>query len=215
MELKRLLSNSFKDQLLIGIILIFYTVGTVGMLLPKYREQFLDLSFFNLILSAAIIFIARKSKKQHFILFMFVCYLTGMSAEWIGTSTGMLFGDYNYVENLGPTLGGVPLVIGLNWGILVVTSASLINRLKLGIVSKVILASLLMTFFDVLMEPVAIESMYWEWAGEIPLFNYICWFGVSLPLHYLYFRTDLVESNKVFDSLFIVMSVFFIILNLF
>lgn len=38
--------------------------------------------------------------------------------------------------------------------------------------------------FDWLMEPVAIRLGYWKWGGDgsIPLFNYACWFIVSLLL---------------------------------
>ena len=204
-----------KGSILILVIVIFYTVGTVGMMMPDYREQFLDLSFLNLLLSFAIVLLSRHKRLQHFILFLFLSFLTGMLAEWIGTKTGLLFGDYSYGENLGPKISGVPLVIGINWGILVVASASVVMRLKLNFWWSVVASALLMTLFDVLMEPVAIKSDYWRWNGAIPLYNYVCWFAVSLPLHYIYFRSGLAESNKVFDALFLVMSIFFIILNLF
>lgn len=204
-----------KGSILILMIVIFYTVGTVGMMLPHYREQFLDLSFFNLLLSFTIVLLARNKRLQHFILFLFLCFLTGMLAEWIGTKTGLLFGNYSYGDNLGSKISGVPLVIGFNWGILVVASASVVMRLKLNFWWSVVASALLMTLFDVLMEPVAIKSDYWTWVGDIPLYNYVCWFAVSLPLHYIYFRSGLAESNKVFDALFLVMSIFFIILNLF
>ncbi len=204
-----------KGSILILVIVIFYTVGTVGMMLPDYREQFLDLSFFNLLLSFTIVLLGRNKRLQHFILFLFLCFLTGMLAEWIGTKTGLLFGNYSYGENLGPKISGVPLVIGINWGILVVASASVVMRLKLNFWWSVVASALLMTLFDVLMEPVAIKSDYWTWVGDIPLYNYVCWFAVSLPLHYIYFRSGLAESNKVLDALFLVMSIFFIILNLF
>lgn len=204
-----------KGSILILVIVIFYTVGTVGMMLPEYREQFLDLSFFNLLLSFTIVLLGRNKRLQHFILFLFLCFLTGMLAEWIGTKTGLLFGNYSYGENLGPKISEVPLVIGINWGILVVASASVVMRLKLNFWWSVVASALLMTLFDVLMEPVAIKSDYWTWVGDIPLYNYVCWFAVSLPLHYIYFRSGLAESNKVLDALFLVMSIFFIILNLF
>lgn len=201
--------------LLIAFLVIFYTVGTIGILNPSSTDRFLQLSFLNLLLSTLVVLLARKTRFQHFLLFLGLCFITGMSVEWIGTKTGLLFGNYGYGENLGPKLYGVPLVIGLNWGILIATSASLTNRLPLGIFAKVIVASFLMTALDYLMEPVAIKSDYWSWIGEIPLYNYICWFAVSLPLHAIYFRTKLVESNKVYDALFLILSLFFILLNTF
>lgn len=202
-----------KTVFLILFLVIFYSVGTTGLLLPNYREQFLDLSFLNLILSFVVVLLARVKDHQQFHLFLFLAFMVGMTAEWIGTKTGLLFGNYSYGANLGPKLWGVPLVIGFNWGILVVTSASIVNRIKSSILTKSALAAALMTLLDVLMEPVAIQSDYWTWVGEIPLYNYICWFIISLPLHYIYFKTNLVESNKVYTALFLILTTFFIILN--
>lgn len=204
-----------KEILLIAFLVIFYSVGTIGILTPSVTDQFLELSFLNLMLSMLVVVLARNSKMKEFILFLLLCFSVGMLAELIGTKTGLLFGNYSYGDNLGPKFFGVPFVIGFNWGILIVGSASLVNRFSLPLIIKVIFAALLMTGLDYLMEPVAIESDYWSWEGEIPLYNYICWFVVSLPLHYLYFQTKLVESNKVYDTLFIILCIFFIILNSF
>jgi len=210
------LYKQHKEALLIAVLVIFYTVGTVGISLPAYRDLFLSLSFFNLLLSISIVLLARKQKFQQFLLFLFLCFLTGITVEIIGTKTGLLFGSYSYGANLGPKIYGVPIVIGFNWGILVVGSAPFLNRLKnVSLFSKVVLSALLMTLFDVFMEPVAIASDFWSWNGPIPLYNYICWFAVSLPLHYIYFRSGLVETNKVFEALFLIMSLFFILLILF
>jgi bisanhydrobacterioruberin hydratase len=204
-----------KAILLILFLVIFYTVGTIGLLLPQYREQFLSLSFLNLTLSFLVVLLARTKDRQKFYLFLFLSFMVGMTVEWIGTKTGLLFGNYSYGANLGPKISGVPLVIGFNWGILVVTSASVIEKIKGTVLTKSVLAAGLMTLLDVLMEPVAIKSDYWTWVGEIPLYNYVCWFVISLPLHYLYFKSKLVEANKVYTTLFWILTVFFIILNLF
>mgnify|MGYP006147239287 CR=1 FL=1 len=215
MQQKQSFLKLYRETLLITVLVIFYSVGTVGISLPDYRDQFLDLSFFNLLLSMIVVLLARMQKFQRFVLFLFLCFLVGIIVEVIGTRTGLLFGSYSYGDNLGPKINGVPIVIGLNWGILVVSSASLVNRLKaLPLNAKVLLSALLMTLFDVIMEPVAIASDFWSWNGPIPFFNYVCWFGVSLPLHYIYFRSALVESNKVYDALFLIMSLFFILLIL-
>lgn len=207
--------RSYKSAILIAILVIFYTVGTVGLLLPEHKEKFLSLSFFNLMLSFTVMFLGRKTQIQKFIAFLVLCFAVGMTVEWIGTKTGLLFGEYWYGKNLGIKLAGVPLVIGLNWGILVVCSASLVGRLKWPLYFKVILAALLMTGLDFLMEPVAMRSDYWNWKNDvIPIYNYVCWFFISIPLHWIYFKFELVEVNKVFDTLFLLLIVFFGLLNL-
>ena len=108
------------------------------------------------------------------------------------------------------------MVIGLNWGILIVTSASIANLFKFSNTVKVILSVLLMILLDYLMEPVAIKSDFWHWKNEtIPIYNYISWGLIALPLQIIYFKFKIVETNIVFNALFIILSMFFIILNLF
>lgn len=214
-SIQKLLKTN-RSKLLLLILVIFYTVGTVGLLLPERKEYFLSLSFFNLTLSFVILILARKKNLFLFFIFLIICFLVGFSAELIGTRTGWLFGSYYYGNNLGYKIYGVPLVIGLNWGILIVTSASIANLFKFSNTFKVILSVLLMILLDYLMEPVAIKSDFWHWKNEtIPIYNYISWGLIALPLQIIYFKFKIVETNIVFNALFIILSMFFIILNLF
>jgi hypothetical protein len=84
MAISKYLQGKHKENLLIGILIIFYTVGTVGILLPAFRHQFLALSFFNLVLSTTVVLLARKKDFLNFLFFLALCFLTGMTAEWIG-----------------------------------------------------------------------------------------------------------------------------------
>ena len=194
MQVRNTFSFMNKSSLLIAILVIFYTVGIVGLLLPEYHDYFLSLSFFNLMLSFGIVLIARMSKISRFLLFMLVCIAYGFIAK----------------------MYGVPRVIGVNWALLIVSSASLVNTIKTTLFVRSVLAALLMTLLDVLIEPVAIESDFWHWTnGSIPLYNYISWFFVALPIIYAYFKLNLAETNKVFNALFILMILFFTILLIF
>jgi len=205
-----------KETSLIIILLIFYTVGTFGILSPTYRDSFLPLSAFNLILSFGVVLLARKKDIIGFLAYLALAFFVGMTAEWIGIHTGYLFGNYSYGQNLGTKFLGVPLVIGLNWGMLVTITGSLANRLSASFWVKVFVAAILMTGLDYLMEPVAIESDFWQWkTGQIPIYNYICWFVISFALQVVYFKFKLAESNKVNDVLFVIMVLFFSILTIF
>lgn len=212
----RRIQSANKDTILIAVLLIFYLIGTLGILSKTYTSYFLSLSPFNLVLSFIVILFARKGKLKHFIQYLTGCFICGFLIELIGTKTGVLFGNYHYGTNLGVKWEGVPLLIGMNWGVLIVTSASLANRLNITSIMQIIVGSLLMVGLDFVMEPVAIASDFWLWNnGEIPFYNYCSWFLIALFLHYLYHRFNLVESNKVFDSLFIILTLFFTALNLF
>lgn len=205
-----------KSWILIAILVIFHLVGLVGLLSSAYRSDFLKLSFMNLALSFIVLILGRKRNFKPFYWFLIICFFTGMFVEMIGIHTGILFGEYYYGENLGPKLNGVPYIIGINWGILSVGACSVVNRFYRGnIYVSVFFSALIMTLLDVLIEPVAIRSDYWHWiTPSIPLKNYLSWFFISLPLHFLYFKWKLDEQNNVSIALFYILVAFFIILNL-
>jgi putative membrane protein len=206
--------KQYATQILIAILIIFHTVGLVGLSMPAFREQFLELSFMNLMLSFVVLIASRKEQMNRFLIFLGICFITGMAVEWIGIHTGLLFGDYQYGSNLGVKLAGVPLIIGVNWGVLSVSACTISELFRLKVIPSAILSAALMTGLDFLIEPVAIVSDYWTWnSSEIPFFNYLCWFLIAIPLHYVYFRWKLVEKNKVAIALFIILALFFIILN--
>ena len=127
-----------------------------------------------------------------------------------------LFGDYSYGTNLGPKFLGVSPVIGINWGVLALASASLVKRFVSSLGLKIILSSLLMLSVDLLMEPVAIKSGFWSWGGyDVPLYNYVCWFLVAVFLQWVLFKSGKAETNKVYETLLILIVLFFSFLNLY
>jgi putative membrane protein len=212
----RLEKIASKEYILILFLLIFYTVGTVGILLPEYSEFMLRFSALNLLVSMIILILSRKKNVRPFWLMLAICFVVGIVVELIGTKTGLLFGDYAYGATLGPQVFGVPWIIGVNWGILVVCTASAVNRIKAHLIVKALFAALIMTSIDILIEPVAIESDFWTWkSGEIPIYNYICWFAIAFPLQWINFKLKAVESNKVANGLLVIMTLFFLILNIF
>lgn len=202
---------SYKNSILIGILALFYTVGIIGTQLEDYRSYFLSLSPFNLLLSFVVAALALTDRiKEHFLFFL-CCYLLSMFAEWIGTSTGYLFGSYYYGKNLGTMVLGVPLVIGLNWWILLMGASSISTFLKLKPLPATIFGAFLMTALDLIMEPVAIKSDFWHWQNEqIPIYNYVCWFILAFLLMLLQQKMSKPEANKVHAALFLIITLFFI-----
>jgi putative membrane protein len=108
--------------------------------------------------------------------------------EGIGVKTGIIFGNYTYGTNLPPYLSGVPVAIGFAWLMMLLSSLPLAERIMVffkgeKIVYTAVLAASLMTLFDYFMEPAAVKLNYWTWsAAEIPLQNYLAWFGISFLL---------------------------------
>jgi putative membrane protein len=197
------------------IILVLYVVGAVGMLMPSTRTWFVQLSALNLAISFGALILSRKSKPLTFVVFLSIAFVIGISVELIGVHTSYLFGSYYYGNSLGWKWYGVPLIIGLNWGILTVTSSAIIHRFQFNKLVEAILAAILMVLFDYILEPVAIKLDYWHWTeGQIPVYNFICWMGVSYLLQLIYQRMKLAEVNKVAESLFLMMFIFFTLLML-
>lgn len=203
----------YKEMLLVAILVIFHTVGLVG-LTSEYRNDFLPLSFFNLTLSFVIVWFARYNRSTSWYIFVVVAFLIGMSVEWIGVHTGWLFGNYIYGENLGIKIAGVPLIIGINWVLLSVISSAVARRFTQNKIGLVFLGAMFMLLLDIVIEPVAIVSDYWVWSGDIPFSNFITWFVVALFLQFIFVSLNLVERNKVALVLYMIQLVFFVILNL-
>jgi putative membrane protein len=199
-----------RNVVLISILILFYTVGSIGTQLVAYRGYFLSLSPYNLLLSFAVAVLAIETKTKAQLIFFLISYILSMTAEWIGTSTGYLFGTYYYGKNLGATIFGVPLVIGLNWWILLVGASSISSYMRMKPLATALFGAVLMTLLDRVMEPVSIKSDFWHWKNEqIPFYNYVCWFILSFLLLLIQQRLIKPETNKVHAVLFVIIFLFF------
>lgn len=205
-----------KTKYLLLFLAIFYVVGLVGILYPETRNMVLPLSAFHLLLTFIMLLLARTKNHLSFLLFALICSLYGVAVEMIGVHTGWLFGSYHYGSNLGMKVAGVPLIIGVNWTLMVATSQAVSARIFKQPILMTLMAALLMTGLDFLIEPVAMKVDFWNWEGGIiPIYNYICWFFVSLPMHYLYRTWNLKQANQMDLVVFLYMVGFFAFLNLF
>ena len=118
---------------------------------------------------------------------------------------GIVFGEYSYGENLGFKILDVPLVIGLNWLILVYSSAEVAKRWSNNIWLVSLFASSLMLGLDFIIEPVAIQLDFWTWANEdIPIQNYLAWFVIAFAMQLLLFKINSSNKNTMGIFVFIV-----------
>lgn len=204
----------YRQLTLIVLLIIFYSVGIVGLALPEQRESFLSLSFFNLMLSFTLLILGRHQFSYKLWIYLLFGFSVGMTVEWIGVHTGLLFGEYYYGENLGLKWYGVPIVIGINWLMLTIISSSVAKLIKINKYIQALIGATLMLILDLLIEPFAIVSDYWYWNGEIPVSNFVTWFIIALFLQIFWFHFNLAEKNKVAVTLYILQLLFFIILNI-
>jgi putative membrane protein len=110
----------------------------------------------------------------------------GGGSEWLGIATGFPYGQYSYTSMLGPTLGGLPLLIVVAWFMATGTAIHLARRLALNPWAVTLLAAALVTLWDLVLDPAMTTTVFpaWQWhaAGPyygIPLTNFVAWFAVS------------------------------------
>ena len=202
--------QQYKTYIYIGIVILFHLVGSIGLAIPDTKSYFLSLSPYNLLLSFIIVIVSSQVKSLRFYVFILFVFLTGYFVEWIGVHTHYLFGNYKYGSNLGFKILDIPLIIGVNWVVLILVSHSISLKIVKHNIFTPIIASLLMVGLDFLIEPIAIKSDYWSWENnQIPLYNYVCWFLISFLIHIFYQKNKLTEQNSVYNCLYIVLVVFF------
>ncbi len=165
------------------IIVVTYLVGILGFAFNATKGLFEFLVPYHLLMVFIILLIVHKKWDVRFALFLVLTFIISFSAEYVGVQTGMLFGDYYYSNVLGIKYGGVPLLIGINWIMLVYITTSLSGFLVRNIFLSSILGAGIMALLDVVMEPGAVKLRFWTWTlNFIPVYNYICWFGLSFIL---------------------------------
>ena len=205
-----------KENFLILVLILIYTIGIFGSTLPYFSSWFLSLSPYNLSVTFLVLIFAKKTSKILFTIFLLIAFLIGISIELIGVHSGLLFGQYSYGENLGMKIYEVPFVIGLNWGIVAVASNSILAYIKMSRGLKIISAAVIMTLLDLLIEPISSKINFWHWENDtIPIYNFICWFIFGVIIQLIFYALKLEEKNKVFVVLLTLLIVFFTVLNVY
>lgn len=222
-----------KIQIATAIAIIFHTVGLVGML--GFNSPLLIQSTpIHLLLMAGLIFYTQKGINKNFWLFFAACLLGGYAVEYLGIHTALIFGEYEYGTVLGPKLYEVPLIIGINWFIIMYMCGACMYMLlehfrrktdvdmltvskKLRLMSLVIDGATLAVFMDWLIEPAAIKLGYWQWlgSGDIPMLNYVSWFVVSMIFLLLFHLLRFEKHNKFAVNLLLIQAMFFLLLRTF
>jgi len=222
-----------KNHIALFLALLFHGCGIIGIHLTPYKQWFINNTSINLLLMAALLVLTQKQKNLPFFLFFLLCYTTGMIAEIIGVNTGFLFGNYEYGDVLGPKIFGVPFLIGINWfialycpGVVILylnewlykkLSSDLQPSLAMQLFAFVTDAALLTTLFDYIIEPSAMQLGFWKWLpdGYVPIYNFVCWFIISLVLQTVFRLLKFDKHNQFAIHLLIIQVLFFLILQTF
>lgn len=212
------------------LLAIFFTVGIIG--------HFLDFTFSLMIfLTPYILFISgvwaiHKGIGMKYVVFwILIAYIITFTLEVIGAEFSIIFGPYDYGNALGFKFLNVPVIIGLNWVIIILSLALFsewfVNFLfesrvsfKIHILLSALFTGIFATIFDYIMEPAAVGLGYWFWTltsdpFNIPLQNYIAWFVISFifALTYLIIPKEkrITQKESPHSIWFVVIQVIFFI----
>ncbi len=196
------------------IIILFHIVGLYGFTNPELTDLFISLVPYHLLLMLVLLAISGYDGSSEILVFALIVFLAGFLVEVAGVNTGWIFGSYSYGETLGLKLWRTPLLIGVNWLILVYSTGVLLSRHRLNTNRLSLIGASILVAIDVLIEPVAIRYDYWSWSGgNIPLQNYVGWFIVSYMMFMVFSKFKFRKHNRSAIVLFVAQVLFFIALN--
>ncbi|MFB6343812.1 carotenoid biosynthesis protein [Saccharicrinis sp. FJH62] len=216
MDVKRIALPRPEPSKAIRSISSVLLVGIIGFAIPFSRPVFQAMT--PIVILLAVIGSIRYhdgDRNLKMILVSLFILLAGFSIEVIGVKTGIIFGTYSYGKVLGPKLMGTPVIIGLNWLLLIYTARAMVEYWDTSEWIKVPVVAILVTAFDIVLEPVAIKLGFWSWeAIQVPLQNYLAWFGIALIFSSLMTLSKVKLMNEMGGPLFFMLFLFFLVLNI-
>jgi putative membrane protein len=199
-----------KHNLIIVLLILFYAVGTGLFMIEETRHLFKFLTPFSLILSFGAVLVMHKKWSGRLALAFMIVFLASLFIEIIGVRTGVLFGEYVYGSALGIKIMDTPVMIGLNWLLLVYCTSALVNYYPLNKISRIFLGAGLMVIYDLVLEYVAPVMDMWSWQIRYPgIRNFGVWFLTAMVFHALFRLLDLKIENKAARFLFLIQILFF------
>ncbi len=144
------------------------------------------------------------------LIFFLATAIVSWTFEQVGVSTGIVYGAYHYTGVLGVKLGHVPVLIPLAWYMMIYPSWCLAlciaargpvsepgspraERQGTGFLGPVFLAAMVMTAWDLVVDPLlsgpSVRAWVWEKGGPyfgIPLHNYAGWMVTTFVVYFLY-----------------------------
>jgi len=183
--INRLFNLKARESKVKSFFISFYAIGLAGMVLPFSFPLFLELIPLALLLSFFAIFLFHEQKIDLKTTLVFaIIFLAGFFVEVAGVNTGVIFGEYSYGEGLGYKLFNTPLMMGVNWVLMIYLSSSLVARLNAKPILSVFLASASMIIYDLVIEQVAPVFDMWSWiSNSVPIQNYFAWFLIAIVFH--------------------------------
>ncbi len=198
---------------------VFYLVViyTVGLLLSSFvltQPIFQFLIPINILFAVFVLYLFHQGEKKKLLLAFFSVAVLSFFVEGLGVNTGKIFGNYTYQTALGYKWWNTPIMIGVNWFLLVYCTQIIARKWTNNKVLVVFIAASLMLMYDFVLEPIAIHFRFWNWQEtNIPLQNYGAWFVLACLFHTLMVGLKFYPQNRLAAAIFYIQFVFFILLH--
>lgn len=197
---------------LYGLLILFSVMTiSVGGSVPYFMTPLTTLTGFTFgVLHAG----DRLGWKKGFLLLALV-FVVALLFESLGVATGLVYGPYHYTDKLGPKfLGLVPYLIAVAWFMMMypsfvmaewITPSSWTGAKRL--LSVAAIGGLIMTAWDVVMDPIMVAGQHWVWEQPgaffgVPLQNYWGWWltvFTTFVLYLLFTRNRPATKEAWFD----------------
>ncbi len=158
---------------------------------------------------------AQRTGWKRMVLLLALCFGVSLLFESIGVATGLVYGPYHYTDRLGAKfLGLVPYLIPVAWfmmmypSLVIAETITAVNqtpgKIHLSSIIKVAaLGGIIMTAWDLALDPLMVGAGHWIWDGPIntrpyfgvPLQNYWGWWLTTFVTFCLYFLISRIQKT--------------------
>ena len=200
------MKETYKSYFLYFLILV-YVSGSIGFVMnPAFFSPFTP---YTLLFTCFVFLIHIPVADKKFLLAFFTIAFLGYIIEVIGVKTGLIFGKYSYGDGLGIKLLEVPLIISINWAMLICAGIRIVSSIFANKITVLAVAALLVTLIDLLIEQVAPKLDFWQFESGLPsIHNYLGWIGVAFFISY-FFYPILIKSNRTVSLIILILQIIF------
>jgi len=215
-----MLSKLYKKKEFLRFSIFFvWLINISGFfgLLSDQKDFFLIMSPLAILITFILLILNYDFKQKGFITALISIITIGFLVEFLGVNYDLFFGSYEYGNNLGYKIGGVPIIMSVNWLVLIFLAGSFTEKIIPNpLPLKVLFAALLMVFLDIFLEICAPKLDYWKFNEEVvPISNYNSWFIISAICLYIYFKLIKEKEYTLSTNMLAIHFAFFGLLSIF
>ena len=215
-----MLSKLYKNKEFLRFSVFFvWLINISGFfgLLSDQKDFFLIMSPLAILITFILLILNYDFKQKGFITALISIITIGFLVEFLGVNYDLFFGSYEYGNNLGYKIGGVPIIMSVNWLVLIFLAGSFTEKIiPNSLLLKVLFGSLLLVFLDIFLEVCAPKLDYWKFNEEVvPISNYNSWFIISAICLYIYFKLIKEKEYTLSTNMLVIYFAFFGLLSVF